>query len=145
MSTSFSLKDYQALENNICKLLEKRFIQKSILPQVFISQLFWHGKRKMALTEWLWSNGSHISSVLDRIAMVFHCTESLIANLLVHPQSDHFLLLHSGEQHPLWRKMKLISCKRSGEVSSTKTFQAKLQQQIPLLRNINRTSRTQNV
>ena len=50
----------------------------------------------------------------------------VIDSPLVLPQSDNLVLLpQTGEQHTLWRKMRLMACKLSGQVSSRKIFLAK--------------------
>ena len=50
----------------------------------------------------------------------------LIDNPLLLPQSDNLLLLpHTGEQHPLRKKMRLMACKLSGKASCRGMFLTK--------------------
>ena len=50
----------------------------------------------------------------------------LVDNPLLLPQSDNLLLLpHTGEQHPLRKKMKLMACKLSGKASCREMFLTK--------------------
>ena len=50
----------------------------------------------------------------------------LADNPLLHPQSDNLLLLpHTGEQHPLRKKMGLMACKLSGQASCREMFLTK--------------------
>ena len=52
----------------------------------------------------------------------------LVDNPLVLPQADNLLTLpHTGAQHPLKRKIRLIACKLSGQVSCRRMFLAKQQ------------------
>ena len=50
----------------------------------------------------------------------------LVDNPLLLPQSDNLLLLpHTGEQHPLRKKMRLMACKLSGQASCREMFLTK--------------------
>ena len=50
----------------------------------------------------------------------------LVDNPLLLPQLDNLLLLpHTGEQHPLRKKMRLMACKLSGQASSRDKFLTK--------------------
>ena len=50
----------------------------------------------------------------------------LVDNPLLLPQSDNLLLLpHTGEQHPLRKKMRLMACKPSGKASCREMFLTK--------------------
>ena len=52
----------------------------------------------------------------------------LVDNPLVLPQADNLLTLpHTGVQHPLRRKMRLLACKLSGQVLCRQMFLAKQQ------------------
>ena len=47
----------------------------------------------------------------------------LVDNPLLLPQSDNLLLMpHTGEQHPLRKKMRLIECKPCGKASCREMF-----------------------
>ena len=50
----------------------------------------------------------------------------LVDNPLLPPQSDKLLLLpHTGKQHPLRKKMRLMACKLSGQASCREVFLTK--------------------
>ena len=66
---------------------------------------------------WLYPIGQHTQSWFRPLLNL------VVDNLLLLPQSDNLLLLpHTGEQHPLRKKMRLMACKLSGKASAERCF-----------------------